>query len=390
MAACFVLCGYEFLRSASNVLYVSAYTAKKIPLVQAIMPLGVLLVLYIYGRLISWLGPRRTLFWTTFCSGLIIATCYGLIKQGVLFATAVLYIYREAYIVLLIEQYWSFINSTFTATTAKKLNGFIIGFTSLGAILGGYLVSQLAERMGTASMLLFAAGSLIPAAFFSDIAYVISGEPKPSENETQGKQGHLALGLFKSYRILILLLFLVITTQIVSTMLGLSFQNIVQEAIPHMDKQTAYQGKFFSSVNAVAALFQFVAAPVLLSIIPIGIIQLLIPLILILFVGAFTMSPTLQTCSAAYLLFKALDYSLFRASKEILYIPLSFDARYRAKEVIDVFGYRFSKGGSSLVVVLLQNAGIAISAFYGLIALSANLLWVGLMVPIYLQIRKSK
>jgi len=43
---------------------------------------------------------------------------------------------------------------------------------------------------------------------------------------------------------------------------------------------------------------------------------------------------------------KPIDYSLFRAAKKILYIPFSFDVRYRAKEVIDVFGYRFGKGAS--------------------------------------------
>ena len=49
-------------------------------------------------------------------------------------------------------------------------------------------------------------------------------------------------------------------------------------------------------------------------------------------------------------MFKALDYSVFKAAKEILYIPLPFAARYRAKEVVDVFGYRLSKGGVSLLI----------------------------------------
>ena len=52
----------------------------------------------------------------------------------------------------------------------------------------------------------------------------------------------------------------------------------------------------------------------------------------------------------AYMAFKVIDYSVFRAAKELLYIPLSFDRRYRAKELIDVFGYRFGKGGMSLLV----------------------------------------
>ena len=42
----------------------------------------------------------------------------------------------------------------------------------------------------------------------------------------------------------------------------------------------------------------------------------------------------------AFFLFKAFDYSIFRAAKEVLYVPLSFDERYRAKEIIDVLGYR--------------------------------------------------
>ncbi len=50
---------------------------------------------------------------------------------------------------------------------------------------------------------------------------------------------------------------------------------------------------------------------------------------------------------AAYVCFKSIDYTLFRASKELLYIPLSFDVRFRSKEFIDVFGYRGSKGVAS-------------------------------------------
>jgi AAA family ATP:ADP antiporter len=82
------------------------------------------------------------------------------------------------------------------------------------------------------------------------------------------------------------------------------------------------------------------------------------------------------------MVFKGLDYSVFRAAKEILYIPLSFDARYRAKEVIDVFGYRFSKGGSALLVVLGQKAGVVLESGYAVIALAAAAAWLLLAVPL--------
>jgi AAA family ATP:ADP antiporter len=81
-------------------------------------------------------------------------------------------------------------------------------------------------------------------------------------------------------------------------------------------------------------------------------------------------------------LFKAFDYSIFRAAKEILYVPLSFDERYRAKEIIDVFGYRTGKGASSVVIVVLQNAGILMANYYLAIAFAATGLWLALIFPL--------
>ena len=73
--------------------------------------------------------------------------------------------------------------------------------------------------------------------------------------------------------------------------------------------------------------------------------------------------------ATAYMLFKALDYSFFRAAKELFYMPLTYDERYRAKQIIDSFGYRLAKGGSAgvielvrLVVKTIPGAAFAITA----------------------------
>src|SRR4029079_9852309 len=102
----------------------------------ALTPLGVAAMLYAYARLLSRLGPRRTLWWTSLLSGAAILACYFALRAGFAPAAGVLYIVREAYIVLLIEQYWSFINSTLNIPQAKVVNGYILGIGSLGAIAG--------------------------------------------------------------------------------------------------------------------------------------------------------------------------------------------------------------------------------------------------------------
>ena len=66
----------------------------------------------------------------------------------------------------------------------------------------------------------------------------------------------------------------------------------------------------------------------------------------------------------------------------MLYVPLGFDARYRAKELIDVFGYRTGKGGSSVGIVALQNLGVVMSAIYLPIAFAAIAVWLALIFPL--------
>jgi ATP/ADP translocase len=58
-----------------------------------------------------------------------------------------------------------------------------------------------------------------------------------------------------------------------------------------------------------------------------------------------------------------MDYSLYRASKETLYVPLSFNARYRAKMVIDAFVSRSAKGVGSLGLTAVQLVAGPIALF---------------------------
>src|SRR3989338_6156792 len=290
-AAAFLLGGYEFLRSSTNTLFQAAYGTENLPLITAIMPIGLIFVLYLYGWLLSRLGPRRTLLFTSLASGVVIAICYLEIRAGSKIATGVAYIFREAYIVLLIEQYWSFLNSTFGQIHARKLNGPVAGIASIGSISGGLLLSRLAEPLGTVSMLLFAAGAGLAAALFSDLAYQKCGEPKPTPQEKEGKQGQLGIKVLSHSPLLILLLTLVMTTQIVSTVLMLSFQTILHAAIPNPDSQTAFSGQFFAWLNGASAFFQFVAAPFLLTTISLKWIHAIIPLIHIAAATALVLAP---------------------------------------------------------------------------------------------------
>jgi len=99
-------------------------------------------------------------------------------------------------------------------------------------------------------------------------------------------------------------------------------------------------------------------------------------------IGYAVYDPSIFSVGLAFFLFKAFDYSLFRAAKEVLYVPLSFDERYRTKQIIDVFAYRTGKGASSVVIVILQRAGVLVNNYFLAAGLAAALLWLALIFPL--------
>lgn len=388
VSAFFTLAGYEFIRSPSTVLFKAAYGAENLPLVMAAMPFVVFLGVALYGHILTLMGPRKTLMVTSLGSSLLIFACYVLVKMGIKEMTIALFLVKEFYIVLLIEQYWSFINSNQTPETAKKVNGPITGIAGLGAAVGGGMVNLYAESLGTHTMILMAALLIIPAAFVSNFAYRRFGEPSHPDKKSTGDMGW---ALFRENRALLYLLAIVVGSQIVAATLEFRFQGLLSNVFEgQLDKETAYQGGFFFALSSSVLVLQFVIAPLLLSLIPFRLIHILIPSIHIVTISFAIVEPTIFSVGLAFFLFKALDYSIFRAAKEIIYIPFSFDVRYRAKEVIDVFGYRTGKGASSVVIVLLQRAGILMSNYYLAIAFAVTALWLVLIFPLTRQVGLAK
>jgi AAA family ATP:ADP antiporter len=214
---------------------------------------------------------------------------------------------------------------------------------SIGAIVGGLMVSRFAGPLGTENLLLITSIALVPAAVFALAAYRVGGDPEAPE----ASSGALGLAEFKKVRPLYSIVAVVLLTQVVSAVLDLAFNQAVANAIPLKDARTAFFGQFYATLNGAAFVLQFFVAPVLLRRVSLRSLHFGMPIVHVLAAVVFLAVPTLTVAAGAFLLFKAIDYSIFRATKEMLYIPMNYDARFRAKELIDAFGYRAGKGVAS-------------------------------------------
>jgi AAA family ATP:ADP antiporter len=395
-AACLVG-AYEFVRTPSTTIFMDSYGAAKLPYALSAVPFMMAALIYLYARLLSLAGPMRTILASMLLTGLAFVWVYTALPatghaHGML--PAFFYIFGQAYIVIFVEQYWAFINSTLNSITARVYNGPIAGGGALGPVLADWMVHKYAVSGGTAHLILFAAAAMLPAALLIWISYLVAGEPKPSADEAGAKKGHLHLSLIKEQKALLLLMCTIFLTQIIATVLDLKLSTVVESAIPGTDARSQWFGGFWMSINSASAILQFIVAPLLLRLLPIAAVMVAIPSLHLVAAVCLIAHPTLLTAALALGMFKAIDYSIFRAGKELVYIPLSFDARYRAKQLVDAFTYRFSKGVTALSLSAWESVmpllGAAPLPPYSAIAACAAALWVGISVPLGNAIEKSR
>lgn len=386
ISATFLLAGYEFLRSASFSLFKASYGVENLPFIIAMTPLGVLTVLWIYGKILTRFGPRKTLSITTLGVCFSILTCYVFIKFGFKPANAVFFILRECYAALLVEQFWSFINSILKESDAKKYNGLILGIATTGGIVGGLAVHRFVEALGTQQLVLIGGLFCIPCWYIAQVAYQISGREHSarlkSKTTHDNKVDTFGLSLFVEHRLLLVISGMILLSQFYSYFVGLNFQEVIHEQFVDLDRQTAFSGLFFAITNAASIFAQFFMTPFLLSRLSISTIHFIIPSVNLLCLSVFWLSPSLYTVSAAFLVYKVMEYSIFRAAKEILYIPFSFEVRFRAKELIDVFGHRSGQGIASTLYKFVQSF-ISLGKIHTPYLMGAILgLWLIILIPL--------
>jgi AAA family ATP:ADP antiporter len=369
-AATLTLLGYEMVRSAASSVFLAHHPAALLPEALMLVPLAMVALTFAVSWLLRRLGPARTYAVTLVASGLVLAGASLLARRHVPGSAFLLYVFGQAYIVLIVEQSWAFINSQFSTEDGKRWNGFIIAFSTVGSVLGGLLTGVLSERLGSEGIVLAAAALTAAAALVSRRAFRLAGrERTAADRQPHSLADHFALDLLRADPTLGRLALMVVAAQSISVLFDIAFHRSLQQAMPLQDPRTAFLGFFWGGVNAAAFVLQIGLCPWLLRRVAIRRILAAIPLLYAAAALAGVGLPLLPVLGAAFFLSKTVDYSVFRAAKEVLYIPLPFTARYRAKLTIDALIYRSTKGAASALLSLATLlAGTLPARLYPLLA----------------------
>ena len=156
-------------------------------------------------------------------------------------------------------------------------------------------------------------------------------------------------------RYLLLIAAILLLAQLASPIVEYQFLNSVEASYPEREARTAFLSLFFAVLGAVSIAVNMGITPLVHRALG-AIAGLLVqPLMIWIFSWCFFFQSTLFFAGATKISDRAMSYSINRASKELLYVPVDSILIYQAKAWIDMFGYRLFKVAGSVLILLFTQ-----------------------------------
>lgn len=386
-AICYALMfSYSLARPTVESLFIEAHGARSLPLVGVLVSLAMLAAVAVYNRFVARVELLRLFSIVALLSAALLAALLPLRTLALPGIHHAIFVWKEIYMVVLVEIFYTFANSVFAIATARWVYGLFGTLGGLGAVSGNLLVRELAPAIGTVQTLALALPVLgllgVGGYLFGRLAG-LSGTS--ADGPRQPSLLHAARVTRRS-SYLLLVVALIFLVQCVVTLVDFSFNVVTEQAYPVTDQRTAVVSTVYAAVSVAMLLLHALTGPVL-RLLGVPLTLLSIPVLLGSGVGAFALLPTFATVSVVKVASKALDYTLLRNAKELLYIPLSFDERTQGKAVVDMLGYRVAKGAASALLAALLALKLATLVEPTTLALAAA--WFAVTIVVVRRFRQK-
>jgi HEAT repeat protein/CRP-like cAMP-binding protein len=269
--------------------------------------------------------------------------------------------------ILLISQFWTLANDIYDPRQAKRVFGLIGGGSSLGGMTGAGLTALIVSRIGTRNLLLCSSVILVLCTLL--VVLILrrekgAGRGGASVPEEEGVSGKEALRLLRESRHLQVIA-LVIGFAAVGAGLIEQQLNMAAEAFKGRsatDDLTAFLAQVTLYLSAIGFLIQVALTSRIHRRLGVGFALLVLPTSLGVTGLVMLMNAALWAPALARILDTSLRYTLDKTTREVLFLPLPTEIKYRAKPFVDVSVDRFAKGLSALLaLVLIKPWGLGLT-----------------------------
>jgi len=360
------------IKAVKTSLFLQNAGAKKLPSVYLITAVMMGLVVSLNSRLLQRLNRRRYislslvffivclfLFWLLFSK-----------EEGIWEGWYTIYwLWSEVFLATSVTQFWILINDILQPRQFRRLIGFFVSGGLLGGIAGSLLARFLAKPLGTNNLLL-----LCPA-FLVVCLWIVQEVPRtrpdsskeigrPEAELKKRKVGYIqSLKVLAKHRYLVILSGMMMAGFVVSTLLDQQFNAAVEKVYTSSVEKAEFLGMFSAGLLVVSYLLNVLLTSRVLKNFGIRVALLVSPLVLMLGAGSLFVIPATGLMIWAILVKgadKSLTHTFSQSTRELLYIPIPPDIKYKAKVFIDMFVNKLADGLAAILLMVLVAAGFSL------------------------------
>ena len=376
-----------------------------------------------YGRLSGRLQRTTLITRTTlFCISNMVIFWFlqpDLFIKNLPYTGIVFYLWVGMFGVFIVAQFWTFCADIYADGRGTRLLPMIaIGATS-GAAAGSWLVAGLLDSglVSTESLLLVATVPLFASTFLTRMVDAretqhTAGDVKPPPQvEQQTAEGGLRF-LFSGARLVFLsrFLFAAAMVTLLTNWVNTNGENllfrVIQETLAGQaagqgitdpsavlaftrSGTTQFYGDFFFWVNIAALILQSVVASRLLKYGGFAAIALLLPVIAMISYTCMALLPILAVVKMLKIAENATDYSINNTARNVLWLPVSSEMKYRGKPAIDTLYVRLGDGLAALTVLVgVEMLTLSTRQFF-IFNVILVIAWLGFTVMLIREYRRA-
>ena len=384
--------GYNIIRPITRSAFIKDLGADNLPWMPLVASFVIATLMAGYTWLVSVL-PRRwglPIIQTGMAAALVLF--WFLFKTGATWVAVAFYLWGLLLGILLTSQFWTLANVTYDPRQAKRLFGFIGAGAPLGGAAGGLMAAFGANRLGTFNLMLYSGAILLAAVGI--VLVILAREKAPDTIDIAGDE-EKGVGFGEALRLLreskhlqviaIVISFAAIGANIIEQQLNMAAQAAKGRA--DVDALTSFLGLVTTWTSTIAFIIQVWLTSRIHRFLGIGFALLVLPVGFATTAVIMLLNAALWAPSLARVLDQSLRYTVDKTSREILFLPLPADLKYRAKPFVDVTVDRVAKGLSGLLMLLLvQDWGLNLQwqqVSY------ASLIIVGLWIAMAVRVKRQ-
>ena len=275
-----------------------------------------------------------------------------ILKSGV-WPALIFSFWTDIFIAMSVTQFWIAVNDAFDAHQAKRLVGLFVTGGLFGGIAGSAVaaLSTYAQIIHSNDLLLIAPGLLALALVAVNLVYA---GPQRSDAAAGRRPGPAPrAGILESFRAvrqnsyLALLAGMLASAMVVATLISYQCNLVVKSAIEGDQARTSFFGGLFLVILVVSAVFHLAATRRVLNSYGIRWAIVIAPVALVAGSLAIFIIPAGLLLAWACTVRggdKAFDSTISQSVRELLYVPVPADVKYKGKIFIDMFVNKFGTG----------------------------------------------